>query len=99
MKQTVVLALGGNALSRAGEVVSLVTHVLADPADPGFAHPTKPIGPFFAPARAQELAAGRGWAVGEDAGRGWRRLVASPEPLAIVEADAIRCLADAGFLV
>ena len=93
------LALRNACGERAARVVSLVTHVLVDPADPGFAHPTKPIGPFFAPARAQELAAGRGWAVGEDAGRGWRRLVASPEPLAIVEADAIRCLADAGFLV
>jgi carbamate kinase len=93
------LALRNACGERAAKVVSLVTHVLVDPADQGFAHPTKPIGPFFPPAQAQALAAGRGWAVGEDSGRGWRRMVASPEPLAIVEADAIRSLAAAGFLV
>jgi carbamate kinase len=80
-------------------VASLVTHVLVDPADPAFARHTKPIGPFFPRQQALELADRRGWTVGEDAGRGYRRLVASPEPHAILEADAIRCLADAGFVV
>ncbi|HEX2372773.1 MAG TPA: carbamate kinase [Actinomycetota bacterium] len=84
---------------RAVQVASLVTHVLVDPADPAFAHHTKPIGPFFPPQQAQALAADRGWRVGEDAGRGYRRLVASPEPQAILEADAIRSLSDAGFVV
>jgi carbamate kinase len=93
------LALRNACGERAARVVSLTTHVLVDPADPGFAHPTKPIGPFFPPEQARALAASRGWVVGEDAGRGWRRMVASPEPLAIVEADAIRSLAAAGFLV
>jgi carbamate kinase len=93
------LALRNGCGERASKVVSLVTHVLVDPDDPGFAHPTKPIGPFFPRERARALAAGRGWVVGEDAGRGWRRMVASPEPLAIIEADAIRSLAAAGFLV
>lgn len=93
------LALRSECGERAAGVVSLVTHVLVDPADPAFARPTKPIGPFFPPGQARALAARHGWVVGEDAGRGWRRMVASPEPLTIVEADAIRSLAAAGFLV
>ena len=93
------LSLRNACAGRDVPVASLVTHVLVDPADAAFAHPTKPIGPFFPPRRAKALAAGRGWTVGEDAGRGHRRLVASPEPQAILEADAIRTLADAGFVV
>jgi carbamate kinase len=93
------LTLRNACAGRATRVASLVTHVLVDPADTAFAHPTKPIGPFFPPRQAQALAARRGWTVGEDAGRGYRRLVASPEPQAILEADAIRSLADAGFVV
>ena len=93
------LTLRNACAGRVVRVASLVTHVLVDPADPAFAHPTKPIGPFFPPRQAQALAARRGWTVGEDAGRGYRRLVASPEPQAILEADAIRSLADAGFVV
>jgi carbamate kinase len=93
------VALRNACAGRAARVVSLVTHVLVDPADPAFASPTKPIGPFFPRRRAQALAARRGWTVREDAGRGYRRLVASPEPQAILEADAIRGLVDAGFVV
>jgi carbamate kinase len=93
------LTLRNACAGRATRVASLVTHVLVDPADAAFAHPTKPIGPFFPSRQAQALAARRGWTVGEDAGRGYRRLVASPEPQAILEADAIRSLADAGFVV
>jgi carbamate kinase len=104
MTQGQIGSLLGLALREAGDgrpvrVASLVTHVLVDPADAAFAHPTKPIGPFFPARQARALATRRGWTVGEDAGRGYRRLVASPEPQAIVEADAIRCLADAGFVV
>jgi carbamate kinase len=93
------LAVHDACAGRAVRVVSLVTHVLVDPADAAFARHTKPIGPFFPARQARELAASRGWTVGEDAGRGHRRLVASPEPQAILEADAIRSLADAGFVV
>jgi len=93
------LTLRNACAGRAVRAVSLVTHVVVDPADSAFAHPTKPIGPFFPPRQAQALATRRGWTVGEDAGRGYRRLVASPEPQAIVEADAIRSLAEAGFVV
>jgi carbamate kinase len=93
------LAIRNADAGRAVQVVSLVTHVLVDPGDAAFSHHTKPIGPFFPPRQARALAADRGWTVGEDAGRGYRRLVASPEPQAILEADAIRSLADAGVVV
>jgi carbamate kinase len=85
--------------ARAPEVVPLVTHSEVDPADPAFADPTKPIGPFLTAEEAQAFAAKRGWAVKEDAGRGWRRVVPSPEPVHILEAGAIRTLLDAGVVV
>jgi carbamate kinase len=78
---------------------ALVTHVTVDPADPAFSHPTKPIGPFLGRAEAEELAAGRGWSIAEDSGRGYRRVVPSPEPIDILEAGAILALIDAGFVV
>ncbi|MDT7707138.1 MAG: carbamate kinase [Pseudonocardiales bacterium] len=93
------LALHEAGAGRPPGVVSLVTHVVVDRADPAFAHPTKPIGPFLDPDVARELAGQRGWTVGEDAGRGFRRLVASPEPGRIVELEAIRSLVDQGMLV
>jgi carbamate kinase len=73
-------------------VVTVVTHVVVDPDDPAFERPTKPIGPFLGEAEARERAKERGWTVGEDAGRGFRRLVASPLPCEIVEIDAVRAL-------
>lgn len=73
-------------------VVSMVTHVVVDGDDPAFGCPTKPIGPFFAKAEAQQLAAERGWSVVEDSGRGYRQVVASPRPRRIVEIDAVRAL-------
>ena len=82
-----------------GSAAALVTHVLVDQADPAFGAPTKPIGPFFGQDRAERLAAGRGWQVQADSGRGYRRVVASPRPAAIVEIDAIRALLDGGLLV
>ena len=84
---------------RAPEIVPLVTHSEVDPADPAFADPSKPIGPFLTADEAQAFAAERGWAVKEDAGRGWRRVVPSPEPVRILEAGAIRTLLDAGLVV
>lgn len=85
--------------ARAPEVVPLVTHSEVDPSDPAFANPTKPIGPFLSEDDAQGFAAERGWAVKEDAGRGWRRVVPSPEPVRILEAGTIRTLLDAGVVV
>lgn len=83
----------------AGRAAALVTHVMVDGSDPAFARPTKPIGPFFPRAEAERLAAERGWEIRSDSGHGYRRVVASPEPVAIVEIDAIRALLDAGLLV
>ena len=79
-------------------VVTVLTQVDVDPTDPAFDHPTKPIGPVLDEATARELAAVRGWVVASD-GAGWRRVVASPEPLAVVELGAVRLLADAGVVV
>jgi carbamate kinase len=80
-------------------VVTLVTQVVVDERDPGFRRPTKPIGPFYEQDRARTLAREKGWTVVEDSGRGWRRVVASPKPLEIVEIDAIRTLVDQGTIV
>ena len=77
-------------------VTCLLTHVRVDPDDPAFERPTKPVGPFYAEARAEELRSERGWVVAEDAGRGYRRLVPSPRPLEIVELEAVRALIRSG---
>lgn len=92
----------GNALRAAGivrSVAAVVTQVVVDAADPAFAAPSKPVGPFYAPEQAEALRREKGWVMMEDAGRGHRRVVASPEPLDIVEWPAIRALLDAGVLV
>ena len=77
-------------------VACLLTHVRVDEADPAFADPTKPIGPFYGAEQAGELERDRGWRLKPDAGRGFRRVVPSPEPLEIVELGAIRSLLAAG---
>ena len=79
-------------------VATVLTQVEVDPADPAFQHPTKPIGAFMTQAEAEEMRR-RGHPVMEDAGRGWRRVVASPRPRRVVELDTIRTLADAGQIV
>ncbi|MHB9145377.1 MAG: carbamate kinase [Symbiobacteriia bacterium] len=92
----------GNMLREAGlatPVAALVTQVLVDPADPAFQHPSKPVGPFYTREQGMALAQERGWAMREDAGRGWRRVVPSPAPLAICEAEVIRALTAAGVVV
>lgn len=80
-------------------VACVLTHVVVDAADPAFREPTKPIGPFYTEAQAAERAARDGWTMIEDAGRGYRRVVASPEPIRIVEEAQIRALVDGGFVV
>jgi carbamate kinase len=80
-------------------VVSLVTQVLVDPADPAFRNPTKPIGPFYTrdvAARYRDLFR---WVVKEDSSRGFRRVVPSPEPKAIIELEAIQACVDRGLVV
>ena len=81
------------------DVAAIVTQVVVDEHDPSFADPSKPIGPFMTEEEAQQHARDDGWAIGEDAGRGWRRLVPSPEPLEIIELSTIRALLDSGALV
>jgi carbamate kinase len=80
-------------------VVTLITQVLVDGQDPAFASPSKPVGPFYTPERARRMMDQEGWAMKEDAGRGWRRVVPSPKPVAVVEAEAIRTLVERGLLV
>lgn len=80
-------------------VVSLVTRTVVDPGDPAFDRPAKPIGSFFDEESARRYAADLGWTVTEDSGRGWRRTVASPEPVEIVELGTIRDLVDGGTVV
>jgi carbamate kinase len=77
----------------------MLTHTVVDPDDAAFGAPTKPIGSFYEEAAARRLAEANGWVVAEDSGRGFRRLVASPQPVRIVEQDAIETLVAAGFLV
>jgi carbamate kinase len=78
------------------EVACLLTHVTVAPDDPAFERPTKPIGPFYSADQAEVLERERGWELVSDANRGHRRVVPSPEPLEIVELDAIRRLVEAG---
>jgi carbamate kinase len=81
-------------------VASVVTQVEVAADDPAFAHPTKPIGPFYDEAAARDLMAQRpGLVMAEDSGRGWRRVVASPRPVDIVERDSILNLLDHEFIV
>lgn len=80
-------------------VTAIVTQCVVDEQDPSFGNPSKPIGPFMTEEEARQHERDDGWIIGEDAGRGWRRLVPSPEPLEIIELPAIRTLLDSGNLV
>lgn len=97
LQQAMANELGRRGLTRT--VVSLVTQTVVSEGDPAFSRPTKPIGSFLtaAEARRRMSATGDTWA--DDAGRGWRRLVPSPRPLAVVEVEAITRLRDAGIVV
>ena len=89
-------------LKRGGKVppvVTVVTQVRVDKDDPAFQNPTKPIGRFMTKEEAEAEASKRGWNIKEDAGRGYRRVVASPKPKEIVERSAIKAMVDAGELV
>lgn len=80
-------------------VVSLVTQSIVSARDPAMRHPTKPIGPFYSRAQAEERMRTLNWDIVEDAARGYRRVVPSPEPIEIVELEVIRKLRDDGVLV
>ncbi len=91
-----------NELAAAGlnrEVVCLITQTVVSADDPAMQHPSKPIGPFYSRADAEEKTRTMGWHIVEDAARGYRRVVPSPEPLEIVEFPLIRELVDHGALV
>jgi carbamate kinase len=92
----------GNALRRRGidkPVVTLVTQTLVDHDDPAFAHPDKPVGSFMKEEIARGLERDLGWSIMQDGNRGWRRCIASPRPLQIIEAPIIARLAREGVLV
>jgi carbamate kinase len=78
---------------------TILTRVRVDDDDPAFDNPTKPVGPFYSEEDARRLSRERGWVVGEDSGRGWRCMVASPKPVEILELDAIKVLAESGAIV
>ena len=80
-------------------VATVLTQVVVDGNDPAFQHPTKPIGAFMSQEEAENMAREKGWHVAEDAGRGWRQVVASPKPMAVVELTTIRALAEADNVV
>jgi len=80
-------------------VSTVLTQVEVDPNDPAFQHPTKPIGAFMTKEEAEKMVAERGYDIMEDAGRGYRRVVASPQPQSIVEIDSIRDMVEAGLVV
>ncbi len=91
-----------NELRRRGiekSVAAIVTQTVVDAADPGFQNPSKPIGPFYSEATAREHRENEGWAMREDSGRGWRRVVASPHPLEIIEEPAIKTLLENDIIV
>jgi len=81
------------------EAATVVTQVLVDRNDPAFQNPSKPIGSFMDQTQADQHRQADGWSVVEDAGRGWRRVVASPDPKRVIEAPAIQKLVEAGFVV
>lgn len=91
-----------NGLAEAGlkvPVATVLTQVVVSPDDPAMKKPTKPVGPFYSKADAEARAARLGWTVVEDAARGWRRVVPSPEPIEVVEQEVVRKLVNDGVLV
>ena len=83
---------------RPRQIPVVLTQTVVDARDPGFDRPTKPVGPVYDESTARELARAGGWTIARD-GAGWRRVVASPEPLEIIEAASLRALVDSGAIV
>jgi len=97
LQQTLSNALAEKRLPT--NVVSLVTQVVVDPKDTAFHDPSKPIGPAYSPEDAMECKQKRGWIMIDEAGHGWRRVVASPRPVEIIELDAIQACLDKEIVV
>jgi carbamate kinase len=87
------------AIGTRAPTATLLTRVVVDRDDPAFARPTKPVGPFYDGEEARRLAVEHGWAVADDAGRGWRRVVPSPRPRAVLGAENVRALLEHGAVV
>ena len=87
------------AIGRPGEVATVLTEVEVDPNDVAFKRPTKPIGPFFTRYRAEALERDYGWTMREDSGRGWRKVVPSPKPLAILNLKTISHMLEVAEIV
>lgn len=92
-----------NELTRRGitktKAMTIVTQALIDSRDPAFQYPDKPIGAYMDKSVAEKMSTEQGWSIAEDSGRGWRRVVASPKPLMLLEAPVIRQLLDLDVLV
>lgn len=94
-----IISLAINAIEGPGRAVALITHAVVAHDDPAFENPTKPIGPFFSAQEAKELSKAHDWVVRADSGRGYRRIVPSPLPSAVLESEAIASLLESGFVV
>ncbi len=97
LEKSLINELRRNSLDK--EVASLITQVIVDKNDPAFDNPTKPVGPFYTKYRAHILAREKKWAMIEDAGRGYRKVVPSPKPIDVVSKWIIRDLVEAGRIV
>lgn len=97
LSQAILVELRNRGIQRS--VANIITQTVVDANDPAFQNPTKPVGAFMSEEEAKELAEKTGCTVKEDAGRGWRMVVASPQPVRIVEFDAVKDLIDAGYIV
>ena len=97
LQQSLKYAL--NSCNKNIPVVTLATQMIVEKTDPAFQNPTKPIGPFYTKEQAEELEKTKGYTMKEDAGRGFRRVVASPLPRKIVEIDAIKQLWDSTIVI
>ena len=97
LSQAILNELKRRAIIRS--TAAVVTQTVVYPEDPAFDDPTKPVGPFLSEEEACRISEETGWTFKEDAGRGWRQVVASPRPRRIVEFDAIKDLVDDGYIV
>jgi carbamate kinase len=97
LETAIINELRKNSLDK--EVATLVTQVVVDREDPAFANPSKPIGPFYSHYRAQMLMREKKWTMIEDAGRGFRKVVASPRPIDVVPKRVVRDLVNEGRIV
>ena len=97
LQQTIRAEMLKRGISK--DIVTIITQVIVDENDPAFQKPTKPVGSFYTEEEAKELIEKKGYNMQEDSGRGWRRVVPSPMPKAIVEERVVKKLLESGFIV